>query len=438
MSQDFRSGGEARTASPVAGVSGAILVLLALTHLAGALDRALPSVVASLLREDMGLSDQAIGALQGPAFVALYAVSLLGAGHWLRVFDARRFAAGAVVVWTAGGLLFALSETYAGMVCGRALLGAGQAAFVPAALLLIGQETRNAERARGLSLFTAGSAAGRSAALLLGGGILSVLGPQLAAGFESWRVMCVIMIAPNLILSLLLLRGFRSGQVAPRRGTGLPEAIRAVLAAPRRLVSLAFVGAGTVLVVQTAGAWAPTILHRDHALGVPESALVFGGIVLLFAPAGHLLSGWLAGGRRPVDLGWVLVIALLIAAGFAVALALAGGLVAAVIALIGLTLMGGMAVAMSMILFQGQIDTPYRGSVGALFLATTSTIGLGVGPWITGALSDRLGPEHGLAWALAIVVGIAAAGVGVLGVMFGPDWSSALAPRRAPGLASAS
>lgn len=412
--------------------------MLALTHLAGALDRALPSVVASLIRDEMALSDQAIGALQGPAFVALYAVSLLGAGHWLRVLDARRFAASAVVVWTAGGLLFALSETYVGMVCGRALLGAGQAAFVPAALLLIGQETGEARRARGLSLFTAGSAAGRSVALLLGGAILSVLGPQLAAGLESWRAMCVVMIAPNLVLSLLLLRGFPSGRAALRRGTSLPEAIRAVLAAPRRLVSLAFAGAGTVLVVQTAGAWAPSILHRDHGLGVPESALVFGGIVLLFAPTGHLLSGWLAGERRRVNPGWVLVSALLIAAGFAVALAVAGGLAAAIIALIGLTLTGGMAAAMSMILFQGQIDTPYRGSVGALFLATTSTIGLGAGPWITGALSDRLGPEHGLAWALAITVGIAATGVGVLGIMFGPDWSYVLDPRRTPDLASAS
>ena len=392
----------------------------------------MPSVTAPLIRAELSLNDQAIGVLQGPAFVVLYAIALLVAGHWLRSIDARRLATGAVLIWTAGGVLFALSPTFFGLVCGRALLGVGQAAFIPAALLLIGQETGDARRARGLSVFTAGSAAGRSVALLIGALILSILGPRIALGFTSWRIMCLVMVLPNLVLALLVLRIGRRDRVPQRRGVGLADALRTVVAAPGRLLGLAFACAGTVLVVQAAGAWAPTILHRNFGLGVPDSALVFGAVVLVFAPAGHLFGGWLASGRPRARAtpDRMMVWALCIAAGCAAALALVGDVASAATALIGLTLAGGTATGLGMILFQSQIDVPLRGSVSALFLALTSTIGVGAGPWITGALSDALGREQGLVQALAITVGLGTLCVALLARIFGARWrcSAIVAP----------
>ncbi|MCS6622543.1 MFS transporter [Roseibacterium beibuensis] len=406
-----------------------MLILLAVAHLAAAVDRAIPSVVAPLIRAELALSDQAIGALQGPAFAALYAITLLIAADWMRRFDAHWLAAGAVLVWTAGGLLFALAPTYLGLVCGRVLLGMGQAAFIPAALLMIGHETSTARRARGLSMFTAGSAAGRSVALLIGGLILSILGPQIALGFTSWRITGIVMVLPNLIVAALLLQAGSWKHLRLRRGLGLSDALQAVAADPGRLISLALVCSGTVLVGQAAGAWAPSILHRNFGLDVHASAVAFGAVVLVFAPAGHILAGWLAGDRRwRIPLDRIMVWSLIAAGGCSAALALDVDVTVASTALIGLTLTSGVATGVGMILFQSQIDVPLRGSVSALLLILTSTLGVGAGPWITGLLSDALGRDEHLPWALSMTIAIVILAVALLVGIFGGRWRAFALP----------
>ena len=130
--------------------------------------------------------------------------------------------------------------------------------------------------------------------------------------------------------------------------------------------------------------------------------------------------------RAPPDR--LMIWSLFLAAGCAVALAYAGDPGSASAALVGLTLAGGTATATGMILFQSQIDVPLRGSVSALLLALTSTVGVGVGPWITGLLSDLLGPAHALAWALVITVGTVTLGVALLGWLFGAGWRYDLQP----------
>ena len=60
-------------------------------------------------------------------------------------------------------------------------------------------------------------------------------------------------------------------------------------------------GAGaSVLIVQTIGAWAPSVLHREEGLSPAMAALVFGLALLAAAPLGHLLAGVLVDkrGRR--------------------------------------------------------------------------------------------------------------------------------------------
>src|SRR5690606_37946594 len=92
-------------------------------------DRSMPAVVAPLIKEQFGLSDTQIGALQGPAFSTLYAVGLLAAGHLIAGRNPYRVAAWCAVAWTAGCVIFALASSYSALVGGRVVLGLGQAAF---------------------------------------------------------------------------------------------------------------------------------------------------------------------------------------------------------------------------------------------------------------------------------------------------------------------
>lgn len=408
----------------------AAVALLSAVQFAAYVDRALPAVTAPLIRAELGLSDAQIGGLQGPAFVALYVIGLLAAGHWVRAANPWRLSLACLTLWTLGGAIFALAPSYEGMVAGRILLGAGQAVFVPAALMLIAGQGERGRRARGLSLFTTGSAAGRSGALLLGGAALVWLGGG-AAGLEGWRLATLTLIAPNLVLAALLVRAGTTAppSLAPESHGGLGAALGAVARRPLAYLSIAAAGGACVFVVQAAGAWAPSLLHRAFDLDPGASALVFGVIVLIFAPLGHLSAGWLMAARRggggpaPFVAGSAAV-----AAVCAACLPIAGRIEA--LALIaGLTAAGGTAAASVLIGVQAMTAAPQRPAMGALFLAVISVAGVAGGPWLTGLLSDLRagsGPGAGLAEAIAAAAGGAGVVALALAVAGGRLWRPAL------------
>lgn len=382
--------------------------LLATVHFAAFVDRALPSVIAPLIKADLGLGDAALGALQGPAFVGLYLIGLLLAGHLASRANPWKAAAACVACWTVGSVTFALAPTFEGLALGRLLLGAGQAAFAPAALMLLGAQTDPARRVKTISMFTAGSATGRSGALLLGGGLLIGLGGVAALALQPWRVVCLLLAAPNVLLALALFGAGRHVAVSrPGESRGLGEAFAAIRRRPAAFLGLAACGAGCILLVQAAGAWAPSILNRAHGLTPAGAALAFGVVVLVFAPTGHLAAGWLAGGAagRRFGPGPILAVASLAAAASACGFALAPGRVAAIAFLCLLTGSGGTAAAVTLVTLQEMTETALKPAMGALFLAVTSLVGVGGGPWLTGLLSDSLAVDgHALAGSLAMIV----------------------------------
>ena len=118
-------------------ISASLICLLALGHCAAFADRNLPAVAAPLLKSDLGLSDAQLGVLDGPAFVLLYVVGMLAS--WPLASSRHRFhlLAGCVALWVLGMAAFALGQSFGVLVAARALVGLGQAAFVPLALGLI-------------------------------------------------------------------------------------------------------------------------------------------------------------------------------------------------------------------------------------------------------------------------------------------------------------
>lgn len=404
--------------------------MLAAAQFAAYVDRGLPAVVAPLIKAQFGLTDTEIGLMQGPAFSTLYAVGLLVAGQFVAGRDPWRLAAGCVTVWTGGAVLFALAPDYPGMVAARILMGLGQAAFAPAALMLLAAHEDPGRRARALSTFTAGSASGRSAALLLGGAALAVAAGQSVAGLEPWRMASLMLVAPNLLLIAALARASRRHRVSIREpGQGVGAALILMCDRWRVFVPVLIVGAGSILLVQAAGAWSASILNRSFGLSAPHAALLAGAVALTFAPVGHLGGGWTLGstfGRR-VGAGPLLAGGMGLAAGGALLLAASGSVAGAAVGLAGLAVGGGFAAVLALIEVQAMTETRLRPQVGAVYLAFVSLIGVGFGPLLTGIVSDRgaAGPDT-LAWALMSVVGVTAIVVTAVALIFaGPRRRSA-------------
>lgn len=393
-------------------VSG--VALLAVGHFMAFVDRAVPSVYAPALKAEFGLSDTQLGALQGPAFVALYVAATLLAGHRGHRLPPAPLLAGAAALWTAATLALAVAPAYEGLMAARLVLGLAQAAFAPTALALIVAAAPSERLSRWVSMFTSGSSMGRSGALLAGGLALGLAssGALQVLGHAPWRTAIVLLTLPNLLLVALLAWRLAKVRPAGENGPGLGIALARIAARPAGLGLHFLAAAGVILVVQAAAAWAPSIVNRACGLPPAQSALLVGAVVLIAAPSGHLAAGWLMDGRLRADAGPALVLAggLALAVGGAAVLASASTPMIAAIALFLITAGGGGAALAALAGLQPLNPASLRPAMNGLYLAFVTVAGLGFGPLLTGIVSDRLfaGP-HGLAMALALVTACAAA-----------------------------
>ena len=388
-----------------------LVLSLAAIHFCAFADRAVPAAFAPALRESFRLSDAQLGALQGTVFILPYALATLIGAAALARFHPLRIVAASMVAWTAACGTFALASNLSQLLLARAALGTGQALLAPAALAVLSSATRPAATIA-VSTFTAGSSSGRSGGLIAGGLLLALVTRLMSPPHaqDAWRIASLWLLLPNILLAGFLFRasGASTGLLPDSSTGGMRDAIAGMMKEPRVFGGHLLASCAVITIVQSGGAWAPSILHRTFALSPSMAALLFGVIVLACAPVGHL-----AAGRHIARAGhWSAPASLMIggsvlASTCCLLLTWAGSATGAAIGLCGLTVGGGAAAAAAMIGFQ-QLTTPdVRLPASAVYMTAVGLAGYGVGPLLTGALSDVIGPsQNGLAQALLLTTGL--------------------------------
>ncbi|RDS81672.1 MFS transporter [Dyella monticola] len=401
-------------------VPKALIAMLALGHCMAFIDRNLPAVAAPLLKADLGLTDTQLGVLDGPAFVLLYVAGMLAT--WPLARSRHRFAvlAGCVAAWAAGTIVFAFGHSFMALVGARALTGLGQAAYVPLALTLIVECVATRWRARSIAIFTAGAAVGRSLSMVLGGATLALLARWMpGTGFAHWRLLCVVMAAPNLVLIVALLCRAEPARAMLPSARDVARQMLFTFRARPGLMCAYLCGAGaSVLVVQTVGAWAPSVLHREQGLAPATAAWVFGASLLVAAPMGHFIAGILVDKRKQnmpptviIAYALLLVIPLLYLIPRATSATMSCGLLALASLVADIAALAALAGLPSM-LRASLHDAGLR-----VFMAFITVTGVALGPFMTGVVSDGLGMGgHGLSLAL-IRVCVGAATIGIVAAL---------------------
>lgn len=387
-------------------MSVSFIGLLALGHCAAFVDRNLPAVAAPLLKANLGLSDAQLGLLDGPAFAVLYAIGMLASWPLASSRHRVRLLAGCIAMWTIGMVVFALGQSFDTLVAARALVGLGQSAFVPLALGLIVERSAPQWRARSIAVFTAASVVGRSVALLAGGATLALLARWAPASvLAHWRLLFLVMAAPNLLLIVMLLRGAEQPLGSPYP-VASPRLLLDWFRRRPKLIGLYLGGAvGGVLVVQTIGAWAPSVLYREQGLAPATAALAFGLALLVASPMGHLSAGVLIDlrGKRATPMA-VMAGGLLLAVPLLWMLPRATSSVAECGLLALTSLVGGTAAVAALAGLPSMLPVPLRDAGVRLFLVVITVLGVGLGPFIAGFVSDGIGiGTHGLSTALYLV-----------------------------------
>jgi MFS family permease len=176
------------------------------------------------------------------------------------------------------------------------------------------------------------------------------------------------------------------------------SAVFGILAAKRSFWMLALGAACSSMCGYGVAFWLPSLLMRSFGLGLIGAGQFLGGLLLIGGVAGVLLGGWLGdrmGGGDRAWYAWVPAISYVVgmplfvigvlsdSVGFAFALFLIPQ------ALVYVWL-GPVLTAV-----QHLVPPHMRASASATFLLINNLVGLGLGSWAVGSLSDALTPAYG-------------------------------------------
>ena len=390
--------------SPSPGYARYVLGVLFVVYVFNFVDRQILSILLPSIKDDLQVSDTALGFLTGFAFAAFYTVAGLPIARLADAGTRRTIIAVGVAVWSVMTAAQGLSRVFWQLAIARVGVGVGEAACSPPAHSLLADYFPPEQRATALAIYSSGIHFGILFGLLAGGWIDEFFG---------WRVAFFVVGLPGLLLAVLVrltVREPERGQSEPGVQVEEPPRIQEVFAFLWRLPSFRQMALGSAFMAFAGyglSTWTPMFLVRVHGMGTGEIGTWYGLITGIFGASGAFLGGWLTDRLARRDARWYLwVPALGAVLGIPFVLALLfwpephQGLLLSIPS----TVFGAMWLGPVFSMTQTLARVRMRAVASAILLFVINIIGLGLGPQVVGILSDLLEPRFGvlsLRWALA-------------------------------------
>jgi predicted MFS family arabinose efflux permease len=406
-----------------------ILCAFTLAYALAYMDRQVLTLLVEPIRHSVGLSDTEFGLLQGGAFAICFALGGVPLGWLVDNRNRMHVTAGCIAAWSLATGSTGLAATYAQLLAARSATALAEAGCSPAAMSVLADVFAPRQLPRATAIYMSAPYIGGGLALFVGGSllrhfegsggaVLPVLG-QVAP----WQAVFLALALPGLLLALwvgLFLREPARLGVAKlqNRPVSLRETVRFAAVESPYLVSYFLAYACILAALFALLTWYPSLVIR---LGYGDAAAVGRPLGLTFLACGlvgTISAQWLVGkvsdaevlGRVMRIAAWmtalvgVLALAQMLAASFAVSLAL-----------YGLTILAtSVLTAMMPIALQVGIPNQMRGRIAGLFLLSVNIVGVTLGTALVGAISDAFG-GGGPALARAMVGVIALCSLGAFG-----------------------
>ncbi|MGE2729030.1 spinster family MFS transporter [Mycolicibacterium vaccae] len=348
-------------------------------------DRFLPAVLAEPIREDLELSDTALGIINGFGFLVVYALVGIPIA---RISDRGAYGlvvSGCLSLWGVMTMLGGLVQSGFQLALTRVGVAIGEAGSTPAAHAYVARNFAPEKRAAPLAVITLAIPLA-SAASLIGGGLL--------AQALGWRTAFVIMGAISVAVVPLVL-----AVVGRRQTPSAPSAVAqpvsgswwTILRKPSYLAIVS--GAACISVAGYAlTTFAPAFLMRARGMSLGDVGLYYGLASGLTGILGLLIVGRVAdrlSARDPRWLLWLVALMTAVLLPFST-LGLLVGNTAAAVTFIALSYVVGTAyMAPSIAAIQRLVPAEQRATASAVFLFFSAILG-SLGPLVTGMISDAL------------------------------------------------
>ena len=379
------------------------LCLLIIVYTLNFLDRQILGILAVPIKTEFHLSDAQLGWLGGLAFGSVYSLLAIPAAWVADRYSRTWIMTAALAIWSGFTALCGLATGYGSLFIARMGVGVGEAGGVAPAYSLISDYFPPRFRARALAIFSFGIPIGSAAGVLFGGMMAKAI---------SWRFAFIAIGVAGMLIAPL----FRWLVKEPPRPTAIEPAPG--LAAVARIAFtkpsfwLLSIGAGcTSLVGYGLMFWLPAYLVRSLHFELVDASKFLAGIFFLGGLLGMALGGVLADrlGQKSraayplIPAVTLLASAVLYALGVFARTPLETFVLFLAAQALGLTWFGPLLTAV-----QNLGPARARSQMSALFLLINNLIGLGLGPYFFGQVSDLLKPHYGadsIKWAFVAGLG---------------------------------
>lgn len=370
-----------------------VLAVLILAYTFNFLDRQILGILAGPIKAELGLSDGQLGLMGGLAFALFYTglgvpIAAL-ADRWSRTW----IMTGALTLWSAFTALCGFATGFWQLFLCRMGVGVGEAGGVAPAYSLISDYFPKEQRARALAAYSFGIPIGSALGILFGG---------LIAHAIDWRAAFIVVGLAGVALAPLFRFVVReppreAPPAAAPASVPTGAGIRVLLAKPSFwLISLG--AAASSVCGYGVAFWLPSFFERSLGMGLVDRSLFLGSMTLVGGTIGVWAGGVLGdrlGRARPAAYLLVPAVAFLLALPcFVLAVQAKELWLAFILFLIptGLNLvwLGPVITAVQHLVAPAQ-----RSTASACFLFVNNLIGLGLGTWYFGAVSDALTPRYG-------------------------------------------
>jgi predicted MFS family arabinose efflux permease len=371
------------------------LGLLTIVYSFNFIDRQLLAILQESIKADLALSDSQLGLLTGFAFAVFYVTAGISIARWADQSNRRNIIALAVFIWSFMTALSGFAQNYVHLLLARIGVGIGEAGGSPPSHSFISDIFPPHRRASAIGFYSTGVSFGVLFGFLFGGWLNEFFG---------WRVAFMVVGVPGILLAALVRMTLKEpvrGQSENRQAStaAVPFSQTLALLWSRRSFRHMALGAGlNAFAGYSIASWTASFMIRSHGM----STGVLGTWLALIIGLGGAISvfggGLLADKLGPRDKRWYVwlpAIAGFICVPFMAFVYLVDSPTAALSIMIIPGLLFQIYLGNTIATTHGLVGLRMRAMSSAILFLIINIIGLGVGPFAVGLLSDYMQPSLG-------------------------------------------
>lgn len=408
---------------PAALQANYMLGLLFLAYVLSFIDRQVLGVLIGPIKSDLQITDFQFSLLQGAAFAILYSFMALPFGRLADSKSRKVIIGTGIFFWSLMTIGCGMAKNFSQLFMMRMGVGVGEAALSPAAYSSITDSFTKDKLTGAMAIFKGGIVAGAGLAFVLGGALyefyagIDDLSLPLLGSVSAWQATFVSVGLPGFVLAALILmtkEPERKGFLASEKGQAglalsLPKVLSYFAIEHRRLYGSLFIGCSLLAIVSYGyTSWFAEMLIRNFDLTRSQAGAQFGSVYIISGLLG-VMSGPLLvkffqkRGHIDANMRALLTISIFMFPTSVLAplmpervwaLALAGGTLFFLASYVGVS-----AAALQMV-----TPNQLRGQATAIYIFSTSILGLALGSSMVAAVTDFVfADELALKYSISLV-----------------------------------